>query len=79
MDPDGCSTNQGEWEATEAMCRKLEETLKSRQLWDEKIKFVNDEYDTAGEPVKGWGETVAGAVTGGASFIAQKISNLTES
>lgn len=61
------------------MCRKFEEELKKRSLWDEKIHFVNDEYDTAGVPVKGWGDTVAGAVTGGANFIATKIAAIADS
>lgn len=72
------STSQTEWDATEAVCKQFEDILKKYNLWDEKVHFVNDEYDTAGEPVKGWGETVAEAVTNGASFVAGKITSFAE-
>ena len=40
--------------------------------------FVNEEYETTGEPVKGWGETVASTLAGGASFLAGKIAGFTD-
>lgn len=60
------------------MCKQLEAHLRSHALWDEKELFVNDEYETAGTPVKGWGETVAATVLGGATSLATKISAFTE-
>ncbi|GFZ50676.1 hypothetical protein JCM24511_08434 [Saitozyma sp. JCM 24511] len=72
------STNQGEWEATESLCAKFEEALKSHHVWDEKILYVNDEFDTAGTPVKGWGETVAATLLGGATALADRITHFTE-
>jgi hypothetical protein len=52
--------------------------LRAYKLWDDKILFVNDEYETTGEPVKGWGETVASTLAGGASFLAGKIAGFTD-
>jgi hypothetical protein len=48
-------------------------------VWDEKTLFVNDEFEASGEPVKGWGETVAGTLLGGAAALAGKIAHFTES
>lgn len=47
-------------------------------MWDEKILYVNDEFDTAGTPVKGWGETVAATLLGGATALADRITHFTE-
>lgn len=74
----GGSTSQEQWDALEFLCKRFESVLKTNHLWEEKIKFVNDEYDTAGEPVKGWGDSLAGAVTAGASFIAAKVTGLAD-
>lgn len=74
----GHSTSQEQWDALEFLCKRLESVLRTHNLWEEKIKFVNDEYDTAGEPVKGWGDSLAGAVTAGASFIAAKVQGLAD-
>lgn len=86
QEPDICSTriadisskNQEQWDATEAQAKQLESLLRAYKLWDDKILFVNDEYETSGEPVKGWGETVASTLAGGASFLAGKIAGFTD-
>jgi hypothetical protein len=78
---DACSTSQGEWEATEALCRKFEEDLKSHGVWDEKILFVNDEYETGGLDTsgpKGWGESIAGAALGAAQALAGRLQGYTD-
>lgn len=72
------SKSQAEWDATEASAKQFESLLRAYKLWDEKILFVNDEYETTGEPVKGWGETVASTLAGGASFLASKIAGFTD-
>ena len=78
MQADGSSKNQEQWDATEAQAKQLESLLRAYKLWDDKILFVNDEYETSGEPVKGWGETVASTLAGGASFLAGKIAGFTD-
>lgn len=73
------SKSPGEWEATEALCKRFEEELKKHNVWDEKILFVNDEYELAGAAgEKSWGETFAGAIIGAGQAVAQKINTLTE-
>ena len=78
-----CSTSQGEWEATEAMCRRFEQLLKEHQVWNETTLFVNDEYEkpTAGlDPNEGkkWGETIASTVIGGAQALAGRLTGYTD-
>lgn len=48
-------------------------------MWDEKVLFVNDEYEaTPGAPAKGWGEIVAGGVIGAGSALASRLSAFTD-
>ncbi|KAK8845398.1 hypothetical protein IAR55_006111 [Kwoniella newhampshirensis] len=74
------STSQGEWEATEALCRKFEEALKAQKVWDHKTLFVDDEYETGGASGsnKGWGESIAGAVMGASHAIADRLNAYTD-
>ena len=75
---DNSSKSQEQWDATEAQAKQFESLLRAYKLWDDKILFVNDEHETTGEPVKGWGETVASTLAGGASFLAGKIAGFTD-
>jgi hypothetical protein len=73
------SASQGEWEATEALCRKFEELLKEHNVYDEKILFVNDEYEKpAGQLQKGWGETIAESVVGAGAALASRLTGYTD-
>ena len=72
------STSQGEWEATEALCAKLEAALKEHKVWDERVLFVNDEYESEGQTQKGWGETVASAVMGAGQAAAERLTAYTD-
>ncbi|WWD22344.1 hypothetical protein CI109_106835 [Kwoniella shandongensis] len=74
------STNQGEWEATEALCRKFEDALKAQKVWDDRTLFVDDEYETGGASkiARGWGESIAGAVIGASQSLAERLTAYTE-
>ncbi|KAK1926229.1 senescence-associated protein-domain-containing protein [Papiliotrema laurentii] len=73
------SKSPGEWEATEALAARFEAALKEHKVWDEKVLFVNDEYEaTPGAPAKGWGEIVAGGVIGAGSALASRLSAFTD-
>lgn len=56
------SRNQDEWETIESACTALQSELKVRGLWEDKMLFVDDEYETGKvdtAPKVGWGETIA--------------------
>ncbi|EIW67803.1 hypothetical protein TREMEDRAFT_69409 [Tremella mesenterica DSM 1558] len=69
------SSSQREWEATQLLCTKLEDALKSQGVWDERILFVND-TDEDGQ--KGWGESLAGAVLSAGQAIAERLTTYTD-
>ncbi|ORX33593.1 hypothetical protein BD324DRAFT_643887 [Kockovaella imperatae] len=72
------SASQGEWEATEALCAKFEDALKTKKVWDERVLFVNDEYEMAGKTQKGWGETIASAVIGASKTATERLTAYTD-
>ncbi|ORY25173.1 senescence-associated protein-domain-containing protein [Naematelia encephala] len=72
------SHSQGEWEATQALCAKFEATLKEHGVWEEKTLFVDDEYETAGQSDKTWGETIASTVTGLGHALAERLGGYTD-
>ena len=71
------STNQTEWEQTEALAKKFEEALKAHGVWDERVLFVDDEWETPG-PSKGWGEALASNLTWAGDALAQKLGARTD-
>ncbi|KAL7418909.1 hypothetical protein Q5752_006593 [Cryptotrichosporon argae] len=74
------SKSQGEWEATEALCAKLEHLLRVEGVWEDKVLFVDDEYETGGPRTqhKGWGEAIAGAVLGAGHALADRLTGYTD-
>lgn len=73
-----CSTSQGEWEATEALCHSFEALLKEHKTWDEKTLFVNDEWEQTPQTTKGWGEIIAGGVINAGNALATRLSAYTD-
>lgn len=76
------SSNPDAWEDTERKCSALEAELRARDLWEDTELFVNDENETGGPqvaPKKGWGESIAGALFGGASALAAKLTGRSNS
>jgi len=64
--------NADEWEATEQAYNALQAELKSYGLWEDKILFVDDDYETGTidtSPKLGWGE----AITSNLSWAASKL------
>jgi hypothetical protein len=65
------------WERTEEGCRALEAELKAHNAWEDKVLFVDDEYETDGPitgPKSGWGESLASSVMGGASWLVGRLT-----
>lgn len=76
------STNPDDWEDTERKCAALEAELRARNLWEDTELFVDDENETGGPqvgPKKGWGESIAGAIMGGASSLVSKLTGRSNS
>lgn len=71
------SANQNEWEVTEELVKKFEAALKTHGVWDERVLFVNDEWETSG-PRKGWGETLAANMIWAGDALAQRLGARTD-
>ncbi|WVN87347.1 uncharacterized protein L203_102525 [Cryptococcus depauperatus CBS 7841] len=74
------SANQSEWEATELLNHKFEAALANHKVWDDTILYVNDEWETGGQPrtKKGWGEAFAGSVIGAGNALAERLAGHTD-
>ena len=59
------------------MAAKFESALQAQGVWDERILFVNDEDANSGVQ-KGWGESIAAAVTGAGTALATRLGSFTE-
>jgi len=68
------STTEGEFQATEALCRVFETTLTSHKVLDASV--LNS--DTRGLTAHNWGESAASAAIGLATTIASKITSFTD-
>ncbi|WOO80184.1 uncharacterized protein LOC62_03G003695 [Vanrija pseudolonga] len=65
------------WESTEEACKVLQAELKAHNQWEDKVLFVDDEYETGGPitgPKSGWGETIASSLWGFGSAISSRIT-----
>jgi hypothetical protein len=67
-------TTEGEFQATEALCRVFETTLTSHKVLDAGV--LNS--DTRGLTAHNWGESAASAAIGLATTIASKITSFTD-
>jgi len=47
-------------------------------VWDEKVLFVNDEWEATPSTTKGWGEMIAGGVVGASQVIATRLGSFTD-
>jgi hypothetical protein len=73
------SSNQNEWEQTEALAKKFEDALKANGVWDERVLFVDDEWETTTTgPKKGWGEALASNIMWAGDALAQKLGARTD-
>ncbi|TXT07385.1 hypothetical protein VHUM_03105 [Vanrija humicola] len=69
------------WEATEEACKILQSELKAHNQWEDKVLFVDDEYETGGPvtgPKPGWGESIANSIWGFGAAISSKITGAPE-
>lgn len=65
------------WESTEEACKVLQAELKAHNQWEDKVLFVDDEYETGGPvtgPKVGWGETIASSLWGFGSAVSSRIT-----
>ncbi|OXG36977.1 hypothetical protein C360_02101 [Cryptococcus neoformans Bt15] len=72
------STSPEQWEATEAALRSFEAHLRMHNVWDERTLFVDDEWETGGEPKAGWGESFAQTIIGAGHALASRIHEYTD-
>jgi len=68
------SSTQGEYEATQALCRIFESTLTSHKVLDTSVL----DSQTRGLTVHNWGDSAASAVIGAAATLASKITSFTD-
>ena len=75
------SKNQDEWDAQEGLMSIFEKSLKEHNLYDQKVLFVDDEFERPpnAAPTQGWGETVAGSITAASHSLAKRLNAFTDS